>query len=263
MSRSLPIRAIIGSPSNRQAVAKLLTLMEQLMQPVDRRDLTEWRQFESVREDLIVVMGASAPKHVILSRVPNPAQQPEIYRNLLTERQHQVETYLDVAPPEAGEGFVRAKIAGNVRKTKQPILGQVLDLPDLEAALCVEPAATVPSPNGAQRTTKKRSTVPGEGRDKLIAVLTAHHQYAGGSCLNQEPIGNNELARLAGVSQSTASKFFNGKFKGYTRYKALCRDTSRLVVALKLLNDEFAPHHLLGEKAAAWADPKQDDDDSD
>jgi hypothetical protein len=105
--------------------------------------------------------------------------------------------------------------------------------------------------------------VPGEGRDKLIAALTAHHQYAGGSCLNTTPIGNNELARLADVSYSTASKFFNDKFKGYTRYKAICRDAGKLVVALKLLNNEYAPHYLLGEKAAAWADPKQDDDDSD
>jgi hypothetical protein len=62
------------------------------------------------------------------------------------ERQHQVETYLDVDPPTAGEGFAFAKIAGNVRKAQWPILGQVLDLPNVEAVL------TVPSPNGAQQS---------------------------------------------------------------------------------------------------------------
>jgi len=145
MSQSLPIRAIIGSPNNHKALAKLLTLLERLIQPVDQRDLTEWRQFASIREDLVVVIGASAPKHVILSRVPNPAQQPDVYRNLLNS--HQVETYLDVDPPTAGEGFVCAKLSGHVRNAQWPVLGQVLDLPDLEAALRVEPAAAVPSPN--------------------------------------------------------------------------------------------------------------------
>jgi hypothetical protein len=125
--------------------------MERLIQPVDRRDLLEWRQFASIREDLIVVIGAEASKHVILSRVPNPAQHPEVYRNLLTERQHQVETYLDVPSPLAGEGFAFAKIAGNVRKAQWPILGAVLDLLDLEAALCAEPATAVPLPTGAQQ----------------------------------------------------------------------------------------------------------------
>src|SRR5262249_14849373 len=45
----------------------------------------------------------------------------------------------------------------------------------------------------------KRSTEPGEAREKLIAALTKHHKYAEASCLNQEPIGNNQLARLADV----------------------------------------------------------------
>jgi uncharacterized protein VirK/YbjX len=113
------------------------------------------------------------------------------------------------------------------------------------------PSTDIQKPAGeTSRITKKRSTVPGEGRDKLIAALTKHHQYAGGSCLNQEPIGNNELARLADVSYSTASKFFNDEFKGHTRYKAICRDAGKLAAALKLLNDEFAPFHLLGNFAS-------------
>jgi hypothetical protein len=74
------------------------------------------------------------------------------------ERQHQVETYLDVDPPTAGEGFAFAKIAGNVRKAQWPILGQVLDLPDLEAALRVEPAA--PSPNGTQQSEREKPADP-------------------------------------------------------------------------------------------------------
>jgi hypothetical protein len=109
--------------------------------------------------------------------------------------------------------------------------------------------------------TPKRSTERGEGRDKLIAALTKHHKYADGGCPNLEPIGNNELARAAGVSPSTASLFFNKKFRGHTKYKALCRDAGRLTAALKLLNDEFAPYHLLGTASSNLAATEEESTD--
>jgi hypothetical protein len=98
------------------------------------------------------------------------------------------------------------------------------------------------------RTTKKRSTERGEGRIKLIAALIAHHKYANGSCLNPAPIGNNELAKAAVVSTSTASTFFNEEFEGHTKYKAICRDIGQLVNSLKLLSGEFSPHDLYGSE---------------
>jgi hypothetical protein len=106
--------------------------------------------------------------------------------------------------------------------------------------------STAPEP-----TKSKRSTERGEGRAKLIAALTKHHKYADGSCLNLEPIGNNELARLAEVSESTASAFFNNEFNqgesgGYGTYRVICRDSGRLADSLKVLNGEFSPHHLYG-----------------
>jgi hypothetical protein len=96
----------------------------------------------------------------------------------------------------------------------------------------------------------KQSTERGEGRAKLIAALTKHHQYANGGCLNPEPIGNNELAKAAGVSNSTASAFFNNEFEGHTKYKVLCRDSGQLAVALKVLNGDVSPHHLYGRRPA-------------
>ncbi|MCC7085283.1 MAG: hypothetical protein IT427_09780 [Pirellulales bacterium] len=99
-------------------------------------------------------------------------------------------------------------------------------------------------------TKPKRSTERGEGRVKLIAALTKHHRYADGGCLNLEPIGNNELARLAGVDQATASAFFKQQFGGHAKYWAICADAAQLTAALKLLNGEFAPHHLYGGKPA-------------
>jgi hypothetical protein len=101
-----------------------------------------------------------------------------------------------------------------------------------------------------RRAAPKRSTERGEARIKLIAALTKHHQYADGGCLNLEAIGNNDLAKAAGVSASTASTFFNDKFKGHTKYKATCGDSGQLIAALKLLNNEFAPHDLYGRRPA-------------
>ena len=100
-------------------------------------------------------------------------------------------------------------------------------------------------PGTAEKKTKK-STRKGEGRDKLIAALTKHHKYADGGSLNLEPIGNNELARAAGVGQSTASEFFTDAFKGYGKYRTACQDSAKLTAMLKLLNGEFSPYHLMG-----------------
>jgi hypothetical protein len=98
-------------------------------------------------------------------------------------------------------------------------------------------------------TTKaKRSTESGEGHIKLVAALTMHHQYADGSCLNVEPVGSNELARMAKVSKATASAFFKKEFKGHGGYKGICSDAASLAAALKLLNQEFSPYHLFGRK---------------
>jgi hypothetical protein len=102
--------------------------------------------------------------------------------------------------------------------------------------------------NGAPRVNPKRSTERGEGRAKLIAALTKHHQYADGSCLNLEPIGNNELARLAEVDKATASAFFKKEFRGYILYRHACCDAVLLVASLKTLNGDFSPHHLYGRR---------------
>jgi hypothetical protein len=110
------------------------------------------------------------------------------------------------------------------------------------------PGPDVLAPAAKTKPTQKRSTERGEGRAKLIAALTKHHKYAEGGCLNLEHIGNNDLAKAAGVSRSTASSFFFNEFEGHTKYRALCRDSGRLAAALKLLNNEFSPHDLYGRR---------------
>jgi hypothetical protein len=106
------------------------------------------------------------------------------------------------------------------------------------------PAHANSPPQPDRKARKKRSTTNGDAHVKLIAALTNHHAYDNGSCTNLEPIGNNELARQADVSNSVASEFFQKKFKGHGKYKALCRDLAGLAAAIKLLNNEFAPHAL-------------------
>jgi hypothetical protein len=105
-----------------------------------------------------------------------------------------------------------------------------------------EPASAPSPPSGSNK--RKRSTERGEARAKLVAALTRHHQYADGGCLNQEPIGNNELARKARVAESTASGFFEKEFEGWATYRAVCNDLHRLLAALRLLNGEVSPRHL-------------------
>ena len=118
-----------------------------------------------------------------------------------------------------------------------------------------QPGASVSSPVSTQAEAvddgvvemarHKRSTVRGEARDKLVAGLTEHHRYADGSCLVDAPIGCNELARKMTVSQSTASAFFDKNFGDWEGYRRVCGDKKRLLAALKLMNNEFTPRHLL------------------
>jgi hypothetical protein len=133
-------------------------------------------------------------------------------------------------------------------------------------ASCSGLPSTAPQPSGdlqdvgpssSERSVKpKRSTEKGEARPKLIAALIAHHQYDNGSCLNTEPIGNNDLARKAGVSDSTASAFFEKEFEGHTKYKATCKKHGMLINALKMLNNEFPVHILYGKAPDEATEPR-------
>jgi hypothetical protein len=123
--------------------------------------------------------------------------------------------------------------------------------PATNVAVPANPVAQTPGATAAESdggtstpTKAKRSTERGEGRAKLIAALTKHHKYADGSCLNLEPVGNNEIARFAGVAESTASLFFEKQFGGHAKYRAKCTDAGTLADALKAMRGEFTPAEL-------------------
>ena len=95
------------------------------------------------------------------------------------------------------------------------------------------------------RTKAKRSTAGGDAEAKLKAALTHHHDYSKRSVLNENPVGVNDLARLAEVSKSTASEFFGKYFKNHCTYKADCR-TGKLLLVLTVMNDDFQPDGSYG-----------------
>lgn len=105
----------------------------------------------------------------------------------------------------------------------------------------------------------KKSSESGDARVKLIAVLTKHHKYADASCLNLEPIGNNELAREAQISRSSASDFFKKEFQGYKNYRAACYSRQKLIVAMTLLNKDYSPYHLFGDESPHHIDDGDED----
>ena len=149
------------------------------------------------------------------------------------------EEYLQNGGWTAAELFDRAMAWGQREKIRARLAADVRAEREVVQA--------TPTADPPKRRKPKRSTERGEGQEKLVAALTKYHQYADGSCLNAEPIGNNELADLAEVSTSTASEFFRTQFGGHTKYRALCQDVVRLIAALKLLNQEFTPQQLFGK----------------
>ena len=94
----------------------------------------------------------------------------------------------------------------------------------------------------------KRSTERYEAQTKLIAALTMHHQYAEGGCLNLEPVSGNELARMAKVSNSSASRFLKKYFGSHSKYRAACQDKHRLIDRLKTLNRDFSLQTTYGAR---------------
>jgi DNA-binding MurR/RpiR family transcriptional regulator len=75
-----------------------------------------------------------------------------------------------------------------------------------------------------------------------------------------EPIGNNELARLAGVGSATALRFFEKWFKGYAKYRSICmRDVSKLIDTIKAMRGEFIPSNEPNYGAAPPAECERDD----
>ena len=146
----------------------------------------------------------------------------------------------------AKKGWAAAKQGGNVPEDPFPV--------------------TKPSPEtivtAAETTTqiRARTSKQASANDLLIAALTKHHDYDSGSCMNWVPVGNNELSRLAGVSNKTASDFFKEQFGGHAQYKIQCGTSHKLIAALKALNNEFSPKDFNTARTPKQVEEQEDRD---
>jgi hypothetical protein len=83
-----------------------------------------------------------------------------------------------------------------------------------------------PAPQRPRRGRPARGLAAGQ--QKVVAALLTHHRYENGSVLRWEPAPLAALAKLAGVSTSTASRVLTNIFgadkgEGYERYRAACQ----------------------------------------
>jgi len=150
----------------------------------------------------------------------------------------------------------------NTSHETKPALGepQAEGLNDASAAEAVSTVRDDSHSNGSDLEVRpKRHSPKGSARPKLIAALNKHHRYEHPDGINHEPIGNNDLARLARVDPSTASAFFAKEFGGYESYRRTCRDSSRLAIGLRAINGEIKPHDLFG-RAPPGEGARRDDE---
>ena len=115
-------------------------------------------------------------------------------------------------------------------------------------------AATTPTtmPKKVKRSTKQ---IIKPSEVQIIGALTTHHKYSDGSCLNQEPIGNNVMARGLKINQGTTSAFFKKNFGGHAKYVRQCGDITKLVTAIRLLNNDITPAILSRGRGQEGVDP--------
>jgi hypothetical protein len=112
--------------------------------------------------------------------------------------------------------------------------------------------AEEPSQRQKPKVRTKKSTNKGDGQIMTIAALSSYHEFDGDECPNLAPIGVNELARLAKVSSSTVSLFFQKRFaaehsasgEGRRKYREACRSSYTLSLEIKRIRDELIPTEL-------------------
>jgi hypothetical protein len=118
--------------------------------------------------------------------------------------------------------------------------------PDASVPTLAQQGAAAAAPPVQSAKGQKRSTARGDARIKLIAALTAYHQYDDGGCQNFDPVGSNKLAKMAAVSNDSASQFFKGEFGSHTGYQTACRDKYRLLRKLEELNEGSSARRTFG-----------------
>ena len=89
----------------------------------------------------------------------------------------------------------------------------------------------------------------------VASTQIAHMWWAACKNLAISPIGNNVMASGLKINQGTTSAFFKKKFGGHAAYKRLCGDITKLLAAIRLLNNEITPAILSRGRGQEWVDP--------
>ena len=152
---------------------------------------------------------------------------------------------------------LRSCVAAHLRSSQPPQERGAIE-PSLS-----KPASGVPRP--LEDKVKKRSTVSGEARAKIIAGFAEHHKFDDNSCGNCDPIQVGKFAKRIDVSKSRVSEFLKERFSpedgsaAYQRYKSACADPKRLAMDIKAMRGELTPSVLY--KSFLDANALADDDD--
>lgn len=160
--------------------------------------------------------------------------------------------YMRVPDSEAADAWVNKLLAVRLKAKGTTKKGKGMSVTEANEKVSNEPAMTASDDLPSVRP--KRSTNKNEAQIKIAAAFSAHHEYGSGGCLNWKPIGNNELARKAVVSNSSASTFFNKHFGGHDmvdghgKYTVLCvRNTKKVLNVIKALNGDFCADDTYGD----------------
>ena len=170
-----------------------------------------------------------------------------------SERDQYIQEY---GPPQIIDGI---RVVGAYRSLGEYLQKLLSDLRSTLRADSGSPGHKKDRANQRSSGRKRGARKAGNRTDsdlKIISALTEHHEYADDSCIKSEPISFKDLAEKAGVAKSTVSLFFNKHFNkkvpgGYQRYKQVCISIDNLIIALKLLNNEFTPERIISAKNLA------------
>lgn len=94
--------------------------------------------------------------------------------------------------------------------------------------------------NRREKVDAKAMATGGNSRAVIHAALIEHHRYQDGRCDVFEPIGVNDLAKKAGKSPASATRFFKHHFgnAGHDAYVKACLAGESLVLALRNMDPD-------------------------
>jgi hypothetical protein len=242
-------------PDGVHRIVLALRLVQELTTRRHNPAAAEWAVFELVQAGLLVPSPGREVKHPLVGYQPkwdHPVVKARRYFGSVADK-YQSPVY---GPPETvirdDRWLVRSTDALWNEWQGAPAAGLAVGTadPPIPPVRALVPLANTVEADGGKPSGErgsKRSTTRGEARAKIIGALTAHHNYADGGCLNQDPISVTKLAGTSQAGKASASRFFAAIFGGHAKYRNVyCKNKHLLLTALKKLNGDYAVDELFG-----------------